>query len=176
MQKLIQGHTHLLGLLRHKNHSSAHPKTITEHSEREERGEKQTAVVMLHFTLQSKCVPKTCRPCKIYQQNTENSVFFPLSDHECNNPVNVGERNFEDTCSGFSLTSWGADHHHPARRASFGVPPSCVPFSPPPLPPFSPLLFACSTLPPCYKSGWQQSWWEECVMGERGGGHLRLKC
>lgn len=76
MQRLIQGHTHLLGLLRHKNHSSAHPKTITEQSEREERGGRQTAVVILHFTLQSKCVPKTCCHCGTYQQNTENSVFF----------------------------------------------------------------------------------------------------
>ena len=46
MQMFIQGHTHLLGLLRHKNHSSAHPKTITEQSERDERGRRQTAVVM----------------------------------------------------------------------------------------------------------------------------------
>lgn len=69
-------HTHLLGLLRHKNHSSAHPKTITEQSEREERGGRQTAVEMLHFTLQSKCVPKTCCNCGSNQQNTENCVVY----------------------------------------------------------------------------------------------------
>lgn len=69
-------HTHLLGLLRHKNHSPAHPKTITEQSEREERRGRQTAVVMLPLTLQSQCVPKTCCSCGLNQQNTEDCVFY----------------------------------------------------------------------------------------------------
>lgn len=157
MQRFIQGHTHLLGLLRHKNHSSAHPKTITEQSEREERAGRQTALVMLDFTLQSQRASKACCRCEIYRQNTENSAFSTFRSRVQHvKSANAEERDCEDTCSGLGLTSWEADHRHPARRAPFGVPPSHLTFSPSPPPPSSPLHFACPTPPPCYKSWWQQ--------------------